>query len=118
MNAEALFASKVLTSDHQNMTVAKDRLMRALRSNMPNVRVETLEAQAESYRTYRDDLKQCAQACADFIAGYTEIVKAIGNDESPIDAESLDDEISDWISNELFDATDWSDAVMAKLEDE
>lgn len=111
MNAEALFASKVLTSDHQNMTVAKDRLMRALRSNMPNVQVETLEAQAGSYRTYKADFERCAEACIDFIADYAGIVRGIGNDETAVDKQALKDAVADWMSDELSTADDWADEV-------
>lgn len=113
MNADALFASKVLTPDHQNMTVAKDRLMRVLRSNMPNVRVETLEVQAESYRTYRADFERCAEACADFLADYAGIVRSIGNDDSPVDKQALKDAATDWLSDELSTADDWADDVEA-----
>lgn len=113
MNAEALFASKVLTSDHQNMTVAKDRLMRTLRSNMPNVRVESLEAQAESYRTYKADFERDVEACIDFLAEYAGIVRGIGNDETEVDKQALKDAVADWLSDEVSTADDWTDEVEA-----
>ena len=104
-------APTISAEDHIAMTVAKQRLIREIQTSMPNVRIVTLEDQAASYRRYAEDLAKCRSACLDFLVAYTEIVKAIGSDDSDADRGTLADVVNDWSDDELFVAEEWADRI-------
>lgn len=113
MTPLAHFRPTTVTADHTAVIAAKERLIRAMQTRLPNVNVATLERQAQGYMTYKSDLHSCAYAMIDFLTEYTEIVRSIGNDEQlrPDKAAALE-AVMNWLTDELSAADDWADEVL------